>query len=399
MYSYDEVMTYVSEEDVKFIRLTFCDIFGKQKNVSVMPSELKRAFESGISFNPAAIDGFDTALKTDLFLRPDPSTLSVLPWRPQHGKVVRMFCDITYPDGTPFERDSRYILKSAINKAAEKGLSFNFGTEFEFYLFKTDEDGEPTSIPFDNAGYMDIAPEDKGETVRREICLTLLDMGIIPESSHHEKGPSQHEIDFKYSSALTAAEDAVTFKSVVKTIAGRNGLFASFDPKPLKGESGNGFHINVSVDSKDGGDYMDNMIAGVLSDMREITAFLNPSESSYSRLGENYAPRYITWSAENQSQLIKVVHSDEESKRMEIRSSDPTANPYLVCALIIYAALDGINNKMKLPEPVNINLRDATEKQLLGIEKLPDTKQEAKKLAMESSFVKSVLPDEYVANY
>lgn len=396
MYSYRDVLTFVEEEDVKFIRLAFCDVKGKPKNISIMPSELERAFSSGISFNASAICGFDTDCKSDLFLHPDPSTLCVLPWRPQHGRVVRMFCDITYPDGTPFERDGRYILKNAIEAASKRGLQFYFGAEFEFYLFKTDEMGEPTKIPFDRAGYMDIAPDDKGETVRREICLTLLDMDIIPESSHHEKGPSQHEIDFKYSDALRAAEDAVTFKSVVKTVAMRNGLYASFSPKPLENESGNGLHINISVSSQDGRDYCDNIIAGIMSRIKEITLFLNPCANSYSRLGEMTAPRYITWSGKNQSQLIKIPAMRDGLKRMEIRSSDPTANPYIVYALLIRAALLGIENDLKLPEPVDIDLYSADEKTREKYERLPDSLEDALEEAKNSDFVKSVLPEGYI---
>ena len=256
--------------------------------------------------------------------------------------------------------------------------------------------GEPTKIPFDRAGYMDIAPDDKGETVRREICLTLLDMDIIPESSHHEKGPSQHEIDFKYSDALRAAEDAVTFKSVVKTVAMRNGLHASFSPKPLENESGNGLHINISVSSQDGRDYCDNIIAGIMSRIKEITLFLNPCANSYSRLGEMTAPRYITWSGKNQSQLIKIPAMRDGLKRMEIRSSDPTANPYIVYALLIRAALLGIENDLKLPEPVDIDLYSADEKTREKYERLPDSLEDAIEEAKNSDFVKSVLPEGYI---
>ncbi len=395
MYSYKDVLSFVEEEDVKFIRLAFCDVSGRQKNISIMPSELERAFSAGISFNASAIKGFDSECKEDLFLHPDPSTLSILPWRPQHGRVARMFCDITYYDKTPFERDGRYILKNAIKAAAKRGLKFYFGAEFEFYLFKTDEMGEPTKIPFDNAGYMDIAPYDRGETVRREICLTLLDMGITPESSHHEKGPSQHEIDFKYSEALRAAEDAVTFKSVVKTIAMRNGLYASFSPKPLPNESGSGLHINISASSEDEKDYCENIVAGIMNRIREITAFLNPSVDSYSRLGEMTAPRYITWSNENKSQLIRIPVQNG-NKRMEIRSSDPTANPYIAYALLIYAALEGIEKNMPLPEEVSFNLYNADKEELKQLERLPDTFEEALEEARKSEFVKSVLPESYI---
>ena len=226
----------MQEEDVKFIRLAFCDILGRQKNISILADELRRAFEDGISFDASAIEGFSSVVKSDLFLFPDPSTLSVLPWRPTTGKVVRMFCDIKYPDGTQFEKDCRYILKQAVKAAAEKGISLNFGSEIEFYLFKLDENGEPTDIPIDNATYMDIAPEDRGENIRREICLTLLDMNIKPESSHHEEGPGQNEIVFNYSDPVTAADNAATFKMVVRTVAMRNGFYAISRPSRCRQE-------------------------------------------------------------------------------------------------------------------------------------------------------------------
>ena len=224
LYTAEEVYEFVREEDVRFIRLAFCDINGRQKNVSIQPTELRRAFEEGISFDASAVYGFGDVEKSDLLLFPNPSTLNILPWRPSHGKVVRMFCDIRHPDGTPFERDSRLALRRAVKRAADMGITVQIGAEFEFYLFKTDENGDPTKTPFDNAGYMDVAPEDKGENVRREICLTLLDMGIVPECSHHEEGPGQNEIDFRYADAMRAADDAMNFQTVVKATAQRNGL-------------------------------------------------------------------------------------------------------------------------------------------------------------------------------
>ena len=260
-YSEEEVMQYVQEEDVKFIRLAFCDVFGKQKNISVMPQELSRAFEYGIAIDASAITGFGDETHSDLFLHPEADTLMPLPWRPEHGRVVRMFCYITYPDGKIFECDTRSILKKAVLEAKEAGYQFFFGAEQEFYLFRLDDSGNPTKEPYDNAAYMDIAPEDKGENIRREICLILGQMGIQPESSHHEEGPGQNEIDFRYSDPLTAADNAMTFQTVVKTIAGRNGLFADFSPKPLADKPGNGFHINMSVKSADDTDNMNHLIA------------------------------------------------------------------------------------------------------------------------------------------
>ncbi len=392
MYRYDEVMTYCKEEDVKFIRLAFCDLAGRQKNIAIMPSELERAFRYGISFDASAIEGFGDVVKSDLFLFPDPSTLSVLPWRPSHGRVVRMFCDIRHPDGSPFAKDSRYLLKQAIQEAEQLGISCFFGVEFEFYLFKTDENGEPTHIPFDQAGYMDIAPEDRGENIRRDICLTLEDMGIWPESSHHEEGPGQNEIDFRYSDALSSADNALTFKSVVKTIAMQNGLYACFSPKPLKECSGNGLHINISLKSSRKKEDTEAFMAGVLHHIREISAFLNPTEESYLRLGEKKAPKYITWSSENRSQLIRIPAASGEYARFELRSADPQANPYLAYALLIYAGLEGIRQRLPLCEPLDLNLYTAGAEITAGLKTLPLTLEEARKEATHSGLIHRYLP-------
>ncbi len=393
MYSYDEVMTFVEEEDVRFIRLAFCDINGKQKNVAIMPSELKRAFESGISFDASAIDGFGAQIKSDLFLHPDPSTLVILPWRPSEGRVVRMFCDISYPDGSQFELDNRYILKRAAREAAREGISCFFGTEFEFYLFRTDGDGMPTLIPYDDAGYFDIAPDDKGENIRREISLTLLDMGIQPETSHHEEGPGQQEIDFRFSDALSAADNAITFKNVVKTISQAAGAHADFSPKPLEGKSGNGMHINISIKDRNGRDVQDMFMAGIMEHIREITMFLNPKKESYLRLGEKKAPKYITWSPENRSQLVRIPAAAPENRRIELRSPDPTANPYHAYALLIWAGLDGIRRGLMPPEPTNVNLFMADDDITSSLERLPQSLDEAREFAKNSRIVRECLPE------
>lgn len=395
-FGYEDVLEFIEQEDAKFIRLAFCDIHGKLKNISVMPDEIKRAFSDGISFDASAIDGFDTEEKSDLFLFPVPSTLNVLPWRPSQGKVVRMFCNIKYPDGRPFELDSRLILENAVKYAKDNGLSIYFGTEFEFYLFKADENGNPTDIPFDNAGYFDVAPEDKGENVRREICLTLLEMGMKPECSHHEEGPGQNEIDFKYSDAITAADNAINFITVVKAAALSNGLFADFSPKPIKNCSGNGLHINMSIKSDDGEDYTDRFIAGIMAHIKEMTAFLNPCENSYKRLGEKKAPKYITWSRENRSQLIRIPAATGEYKRIELRSPDPTVNPYLAFALLIYAGVDGILTKKKLRNSTDINLYTADKSVTKNLDVLPQTLKEAVESAKNSEFISKVLPKELV---
>lgn len=398
-YSKEEVIQFVAEEDVKFIRMAFCDIYGKQKNISIMPGELERAFEYGIAIDASAIDGFGGEVHSDLFLHPDTSTLCVLPWRPEHGKVVRMFCTVTYPNGTPFEADTRALLRKASEDAEKEGISFAFGSEMEFYLFKCDENGEPTNIPYDNAGYMDVAPEDKGENVRREICLTLERMGINPESSHHEEGPGQNEIDFCYSHAITAADDALTFRSVVLAVAARNGLCADFSPKPIENKAGNGMHINFSAKRADGADIMPHVIAGILAHIREITAFLNITESSYKRFGSNKAPKYISWSGENRSQLIRIPAAQGEYRRAELRSPDPMCNPYLAFTLLIRAGLDGVKNNMVLPVAADINLYTASEEVTAHYEKLPETLEEAKAAAKASAFVAENLPASIIADY
>ena len=391
-YSKQEVMQYVQEEDVKFIRLAFCDVFGKQKNISIMPEELPRAFEYGITIDASAIEGFGDETHSDLLLHPDADTLMPLPWRPEHGRVVRLFCTISYPDGKTFECDSRSILKQAVQDAEKAGFQFFFGAEQEFYLFNLDDNGNPTKEPYDNAGYMDIAPEDKGENIRREVCLTLEQMGIRPESSHHEEGPGQNEIDFRYSSPLAAADNAMTFQTVVKTVARRNGLYADFSPKPLEDKPGNGFHINMSVKSSDNVDNMNFMIAGILAKVAEMTIFLNPLESSYQRFGNNKAPRYISWSSENRSQLVRVPAAVGEYKRAELRSPDPAANTYLAFALMIYASLYGIQNKLELQDPADINLYKADADTLAKFEQLPENLKSACSLANNSDFIKEHIP-------
>lgn len=398
-YSADEVMQFVQEEDVKFIRLAFCDIYGKQKNISIMPGELPRAFEHGIAVDASAISGFGGDIYSDLFLHPDSGTLVILPWRPEHGKVVRMFCAVAHPDGTIIENDTRNILKKAVADAAEAGVSFDFGSELEFYLFQMDEKGGRTEIPHDNAGYMDIAPEDKGENVRREICLTLERMGICPESSHHEEGPGQNEIVFRYSDALSAADHTVTLCSVVKAIALRNGLYADFSPKPLKDKPGNGFHMNMSVQAKSGTDLMPYMIEGVMRRVPEITAFLNPYENSYERLGSHKAPMYVSWSRENRSQLVRIPATFGTSKRMELRSPDSMTNPYLAFALLIYAAMEGIENKMELRQEINCNLFMADKEILEKCQRLPQNLKEARDMARNSGFVQKHLPESLIELY
>lgn len=398
-YTPDEIMQYVKEEDVKFIRLAFCDVFGKQKNISIMPEELERAFSQGISFDASAIAGFGDPAESDLLLIPDPSQIAVYPWRPEHGRVVRMFTSIIHPSGRVSCCDTRSLLKNTVLEAEKKGFHFTFGPEAEFYLFNCDEQGRPTDIPYDNAGYMDIAPEDKGENVRREICLTLEQMGIRPETSHHEEGPGQNEIDFRYSDPLTSADNTVTFKTVVRTVAARYGLYADFSPKPLANAPGNGMHINIYARHDSDRDVMPGVMAGILKYIKEITLFLNPIESSYKRFGSDKAPKYVSWSQENRSQLIRIPAAYGEYRRAELRSPDPMCNPYLAFALIINAGIEGVEQGLKLPEPVELNMFTAREAQLAGVGMLPKSLSSAITAAGESGFVRKYLPERIIRDY
>lgn len=397
-YSKEEVIQYVRETEVAFIHLSFCDVFGRQKNISIVPAELPRAFAYGIAFDASAIAGFGDEARSDLLLRPDPETLMLLPWRPEHGQVVRMFCSVVRPDGLPFDSDTRALLRAAATQAEEQGYSFLFGAEQEFYLFRRDEDGEPTSIPHDRAGYMDTAPDDKGENIRREICLTLAQMGIFPECSHHEEGPGQNEIDFRYSDPLTAADNVMTFQSIVKFIAERNGLCADFSPKPLADRPGSGFHINMSVKAADGRDCLPHMVAGVLDKVEEMTLFLNPAEDSYARLGGHKAPQYISWSPENRSQLVRIPAAAGEYRRAELRSPDPAANPYLAFALMIRAGLWGIEQKLELPPAAGLNFYQADGETLARFRPLPRNRAEAVSAA-DSAFIRAHLPEAVIAAY
>lgn len=398
MYTQEDVLTFIEEENVKFIRLAFFDVFGIQKNISILSQELPRAFKEGISFDASAIAGFAHEGKSDLFLHPDPSTLCILPWRPMDGRVVRMYCDIRYPDGTLFECDSRQLLKKAIQTASEENIQVDFGAEVEFYLFKENEAGPDVRIPFDQAGYMDVAPKDHGEDIRREICFTLFEMGIQPEASHHEEGPGQNEIDFRYSDALSAADQTSTFKWVVEMTAMSNGLQADFTPKPLREEAGNGMHINMSLHN-DQQDLQEAFMAGILEHIREMTLFLNPHKDSFLRLGEKKAPRYISWSYENRSQLIRIPAVKGSRRRIELRSPDPTANSYLCYALLIYAGLDGIRRKLKAPKPLDVNLYTADDALLSSLQQLPLSHEEAWQAANSSLFIHSLLPQAYFDAY
>ncbi|MCM1320932.1 MAG: glutamine synthetase family protein [Bacteroides sp.] len=411
-YTQKEVLRFIAENDVKFVKLMFTDIFGAVRTISIMPDELPRAFASGISFDASAVSGFMRTNKSDLFLIPDPSTLAVLPWRPQHGRVVRFYCNIMYPDGTPFEGDCRLLLQNTEKKVAASGFSCNIGTECEFYLFETDEKGESTGRPHDSAGYCDAAPLDRGENVRRDICLTLEEMGIKPETSHHEAGPGQHEIDFKYSDIISSADNLATFKMVVQTIAARNGLYGSFDPKPFDEESGSGLHVNLSLykntenlfdakkDVREFAPEAEYFLAGILRRAGEMTAFLNPTVQSYKRFGCCEAPCYVSWSRQNRSQLVRIPSASGIYSRMEIRSPDPSCNQYIALSLIINAGLEGIAEKLPLPAALDISI-DETPASLLpkNLEPLPRSLECALERAESSRFVKESLPEKIISEF
>ena len=395
----EDVMELMEEENVKFIRLAFFDVFGNQKNIAIMPGELPRALKYGISIDASAIHGFSTEEKSDLFLKPDVSTVSIVPWRPVDGRVVRMFCDICYPDGRPYEKDTRYMLKQAVKAAAEKKVSVNFGPELEFYVFRKDENGNRTTEPIDHAGYMDCEPMDRGDNIRREICFTLIDMGITPEASHHEQGPGQNEIDFRYSDAMTTADNTSTFKWAVRSICESNGLSADFSPKPLKDAPGNGMHINMSVECEDGVDRSAAFMAGIMKYIRDITLFLDPREESYSRLGRQKAPEYVSWSEQNRSQLIRIPASEEERRRIELRSPDPSCNPYLAYTLLIYAGLSGIEENLEPAPSLDMNLFTADAAVTDGLARLPETLQAAAAVAERSEFVRKYVPEDIIRLY
>ena len=386
-YTFEEVMKYIEEEDAKFIRLAFRDAYGIQKNISVMPTEMKKAFEEGIPINARVITGFEACGFASLYLRPDPSTLAVLPWRPDSGRVLRMFCDVYTPDGKEYAADTRAILKKAVAKAKEAGVEFRFGTESEFYLFLKDEDGKPTKIPYDAAGYMDVGPLDRCENVRREISLTIERMGLTPERSHHERGPGQNEIDFHYGKPLKAADQMTTFRMVVSTVADRYGLVADFSPMPLPERPGNGYHINIYATDREGRDVAKAAAAGILEKIREMTLFLNPTDESYARFGNSSAPDRVNWSGAGESELL-YLETYHGRTRAELRSPDASGNPYLVYALLIHAGLYGIQHATQLPPEMDEN----------GA-LLPGSRKEAAKLAKESPFIREIVPEELIRTY
>jgi glutamine synthetase len=413
-YTKQDIIRLVEEDDVEFIRLQFTDMFGNLKNVAITTGQLERALNNECMFDGSSIEGFVRIEESDMFLHPDLDTYVTFPWRPQQGKVARFICDVYTTENKPFMGDPRYVLKKVIKEAADMGYTFDVGPELEFFLFQMEENGQPTTITNERAGYFDLGPLDFGENARRDMVLTLEDMGISVEASHHEVAPAQHEIDIKYSDALTTADNIMTFKLVARTIAKRHGLHATFMPKPVFGIDGSGMHVNMSL-KKDGKNIFDDpkdklglskeayyFMAGIMKYIESMTAITNPLINSYKRLVPNYeAPVYIAWSASNRSPLIRVPAGRGTSARIELRCPDPSANPYLTLAVCLAAGLDGIKNKLTPPSSVDKNIFALSdeEREALGVKSLPANLSEAVDALEKSEFMQNVLGEHVSKKY
>ncbi len=411
----EDVLRIVEEEDVEFIRLQFTDMFGNLKNMAITASQLERALDNRCMFDGSAIDGFVGIEESDMYLYPDFSTFAIFPWRPQQNKVARLICDVYRPDGKPFAGDPRYVLKRTLKEAEALGYTFKVGPECEFFLFNTDENTLPTTRTHEQAGYFDVGPMDFGENARRDMVMTLEDMGFVIESSHHEVAPAQHEIDFQYDEALKTADNIMTFKLAVRTIAKRHGLHATFMPKPKSGVNGSGMHINMSLHDGDGknifADEKDELglsreayyfIGGLLKHVKGMAAITNPLVNSYKRLVPGYeAPVYIAWSATNRSPLIRIPSLKGGGARVELRSPDSAANPYLTLAVCLRAGLDGIVNKTEPPKAVSANLFAMTdgEREAAGIDSLPATLKDALEEMQRDGLVREVLGEHIADKY
>lgn len=413
-YSKEDIIKFVEENDVEFIRLQFTDLFGILKNVAIPKSQLKKALDNQMMFDGSSIDGFARIEESDMCLRPDFDSFVIFPWRPQTGKVARLICDVYKTDGTPFEGDPRHILKKAIAEAEKMGYTFNVGPECEFFLFNVDENGAPTTNSNDQAAYFDLGPNDLGENARRDMVLTLEDMGFVVEASHHECAPAQHEIDFKYGEAVKTADSIMTFKLAVKTIAQRHGLHATFMPKPKANMAGSGMHINMSLEKDGKNVFADengknglseeayHFIAGLMKHINGIVAITNPLVNSYKRLIPGYeAPVYIAWSAKNRSPLIRIPAARGKGTRVELRNPDPTANPYLALAVCLIAGLDGIKNKLEVCDSVDANIYAMTKKERRerGIDSLPETLIDAVKHLEKDELIMEFLGEETAEKY
>ena len=414
-YTKEDIIRIVHEEDIEFIRLQFTDIFGQLKNVAITASQIEKAVNNQIMFDGSSIEGFVRIDESDQYLYPDLNSFVVFPWRPSHGKVARLICDVYNPDGTPFVGDPRGTLKRVLQRAKDMGYdAFNVGPEAEFFLFQTDDEGRPTTKTNDEAGYFDLGPLDHGEGTRREICMALEQMGFEIEASHHEVAVGQHEIDFKYEEALHAADNIMTFKLAVKTLAQKNGLHATFMPKPIFGINGSGMHTNMSLFRNGKNVFYDpdgekglskeaySFIAGLLAHVKGMAAVTNPLVNSYKRLVPGYeAPCYLAWSASNRSALIRIPASRGQSTRVELRSPDPACNPYLELAVCLAAGLDGIEKGMVPPAEVaeNIFVMDQATREANGIDSLPGSLEEAIEAMKADPLILDTLGEHIAGNY
>lgn len=410
----EDILKKAEEKNVKFVRLQFVDILGTIKNVAITIQQLPAALDGKIMFDGSSIEGYTRVNESDMYLKPDYGTFTVFPWRPMDGAVARLMCDVFTPEGKPFKGCPRSILKKVIKEAREMGFEMYVGPEPEFFLFEKDENGRPTTITNDKGGYFDLSPVDLGENTRRDIVLALEEMGFSVEASHHEVAPGQHEIDFKYENALKTADNIATFKFVTKIIAMQHGLHATFMPKPLFGEAGSGMHVNQSLFRNGENAFYDpdnelklsqlayNYIGGILKHAPAITAISNPIINSYKRLVTGYeAPVYISWSTQNRSALIRVPSARKKGTRVELRSPDPAANPYLAMAVILKAGLDGIKNKIEPGEQVTEDIFSMTveERSACGIQSLPGDVMEAVECLNQDEVIKNTLGDHVFSKF
>jgi len=413
-YTKEDIIKIVKEEDIHFIRLQFTDIFGILKNVAITPSQLEKALSNDCMFDGSSIDGFARIQESDMYLYPDLDTFVIFPWRPQIGKVARLICDVYTPDGKPYAGDPRYALKRVLERAAKLGYTFNVGPELEFFIFHFDEQGKPTTFAHDQGGYFDLEPVGQGEDIRREIAFALESMGFEIEATHHEVAQAQHEIDFKFGDALKIADDIMTFRLTVKTIAKKYGMHATFMPKPIFGINGSGMHTNMSL-MKDGknafydsqsdtglSETANQFVAGLLKNVKDFTAISNPLVNSYKRLVPGYeAPCYLAWSAANRSALIRVPATRGKGTRLELRCPDPACNPYLSLAMCLAAGLDGVENKLTPPAQIVKSIFEMTPEERIenGIDNLPGSLEEALDLFEKSKLAQETLGDHIFTKY
>lgn len=406
-YTAADIKRIVEEENVRFIRLQFTDIFGAFKNIAITASQLQKALDKQCMFDGSSVEGFVRIEESDMYLYPDYDSFLIFPWYENSCKVARLICDVYKPDGTPFAGDPRGLLKKVLREAEEMGFDgFNVGPECEFFLFNYDDEGHPTTDTRDRGAYFELGPTDLGEAARRDMCLALEEMGFEIEASHHENANGQHEIDFKYADALSAADDIVTFKLAVKTIAHKHDMYATFMPKPVYGKAGSGMHVNMSLTKNGENAFYDpddrlglsttayQFIAGVLEHARGMSAVTNPLVNSYKRLVSGYeAPVYIAWSASNRSPLIRVPASRGKGTRIELRNPDPSANPYLTLALCLAAGLDGIRRGLTPPKSIDTNIfeLDEDEREANGICQLPTNLKEAVRAMKADPLIRGTL--------